>query len=177
MPNRKITISDYDSHWPEKFEQEKIHLANLLGACFVDCFHIGSTAVPGLAAKPIIDMLIIVSSLTELDLLQPVLERSGYTVKGENGISGRRYFFKGNVVRYFHIHAYEINHLDIERHLAFRDYLRSHLAIAKQYESIKKKALADSRRSPERYIMYKDAFIKEHEAIALSLIEKKAKND
>jgi len=174
MTTRKIIIADYDSNWPTKFENEKQSLQKSLTDCFIDCFHIGSTAVPGLAAKPVIDMLMTVSSLEQVDLHQAVLERSGYTVKGENGIPGRRYFFKGNDVREFHIHAYEKDHPDVERHLAFRDYLRSHHAIARQYEAIKKKAVVAANQSPDLYVKYKDAFIKEHEIKALSLIGKKS---
>ncbi|MDX5626912.1 MULTISPECIES: GrpB family protein [unclassified Brenneria] len=173
MSSRKITLADYDPNWPAKFEAEKLHIANSLDDCFVDCFHIGSTSVQGLAAKPVIDMLLIVSSIQTLDSRQSALEAIGYVAKGENGIAGRRYFYKGRQVRNFHLHAYEPAHPDIIRHLAFRDYLRNNPEISKEYQEIKKRALRGAKNSSELYVASKDPFIKKHEAIALSLAQKR----
>ncbi len=172
MSNRKITLADYDAKWPVKFEVEKQHITNSLDDIYIDCFHIGSTSVPGLAAKPIVDMLLIVSSLQALDRRQSALEAIGYIPKGENGVAGRRYFYKGHQIRNFHLHAYESAHPDIARHLAFRDYLRNNPEIAKEYQALKNLAMISTKNSPELYAEFKDPFIKKHEAIALGLTEK-----
>ncbi|CAI0942862.1 GrpB family protein [Serratia quinivorans] len=169
MSSRKITLVDYDINWPAKFEAEKQQIVNALDDCVVGCFHIGSTSVPGLAAKPVIDMLLIVSSLQILDRRQSVLEKIGYVAKGENGIAGRRYFYKGKQVRNYHLHAYEPTHPDIVRHLAFRDYLKNNPEIAEEYQRIKKQALISAKNSSGIYAELKDPFIKKHEAIALRL--------
>ncbi|MHB9806401.1 GrpB family protein [Pantoea agglomerans] len=177
MSSRKIIIIDYDINWPAKFEAEKKLIINKLDDCVVDCFHIGSTSVPGLAAKPIIDMLLVVSSLKKLDKHQPALESLGYVAKGENGISGRRYFYKGIVVRHFHLHAFETNHPEIVRHLLFRDYLQKHPEVVAKYQEIKKRACSSAAHNPVIYAELKDSFIKKHESIALSLAKKNWKKD
>ncbi|HAT5001211.1 TPA: GrpB family protein [Serratia marcescens] len=172
MPFRKITLVDYDINWPAQFETEKNLITNMLDDCVVDCFHIGSTSVPGLAAKPIIDILLVVSSLQKLDKRQSALESIGYIARGENGIVGRRYFYKGLVVRQFHLHAYETTHPDIVRHLAFRDYLKRNPEIAAEYQETKKKALIMADNDPVIYAELKAPFIKKHESIALHLAKK-----
>lgn len=177
MSSRQITLVDYDINWPAKFEAEKKQIVNSLNDCVIECFHIGSTSVPGLAAKPIIDILLVVSSLDSLDRCQLELEKIGYIAKGENGICGRRYFIKGIQVRSFHLHAYESNHPDIVRHLAFRDYLKNNPDIAKEYQKIKKQAIIIANNEPEIYSEYKNPFIKKHESIALSHAKKSRQED
>jgi GrpB-like predicted nucleotidyltransferase (UPF0157 family) len=98
----------------------------------------GSTAVPGLAAKPTIDILAEVKSHDRLETQTPKLEALGYQAKGENGISGRRYFQKvQGEVHLYHIHAYEAGHPDVYRHINFRDYLRAHPVEARAYAALK----------------------------------------
>lgn len=171
MSSRHLTLADYDERWPARFEAEKRQLVDALGDGIVDCLHIGSTAVPGLAVKPVIDMLLIVAALSMLDRHQSVLAALEYLAKGENGIAGRRYFYKGAQVRRFHLHAYEPTHPDIVRHLAFRDYLRNHPEIAKEYQEVKRQALIDAQHSSKLYAKFKAPFIQRHEAIALALVK------
>lgn len=177
MFKRKITLSEYNIDWPDKFDAEKTLITNALDDCVIDCFHIGSTSVPGLMAKPIIDMLLIVTSLRTLDDRQSALETIGYISKGENGLAKRRYFYKGKLLRRFHLHAFEPRHPDIVRHLAFRDYLREQPEITIEYQKIKKLALINGKGSAEFYANFKDPFIKKHEAIALEIAEKSKRYD
>ncbi|MCG9722714.1 GrpB family protein [Shewanella sp. Isolate7] len=91
---RSIVVIDHQMSWHQAFKVEKARLLTALGECVVSLEHIGSTSVPGLAAKPIIDMLLEVDSLAALDAQAEQLRALGYVARGENGISGRRYFCK-----------------------------------------------------------------------------------
>ncbi len=89
---RILTVVDYDEMWPTLFENERTLLQMTLGKVISRIHHIGSTSVPGLSAKPVIDILIEVANLEELDSLNQAMEGVGYTVRGENGILNRRYY-------------------------------------------------------------------------------------
>lgn len=96
-----------------------------------------------MAAKPIIDMLIEVRSIEAVSQFDEQMKANGYTPKGENGIAGRRYFQKGGNKRTHHVHMYEQGNPAIERHLLFRDYLRAHPNIEKEYAVLKKRLAAN----------------------------------
>ncbi len=130
---RKLTVVDYDENWPALFEKERSLLQLTLGNVLSQIYHIGSTSVPALAAKPVIDILIEVTSLNT------AMEHAGYTVRGENGISNRRYFTKGGHQRSHHIHAFATGDDQIIKHLAFRDYLIKNKEVAEQYALTKKR--------------------------------------
>ena len=115
---RILTVVDYDEMWPTLFENERTLLQMTLGKVISRIHHIGSTSVPGLSAKPVIDILIEVANLEELDSLNQAMEGIGYTVRGENGILNRRYFTKGGNQRSHHIHAFATGDAQIIKHLA-----------------------------------------------------------
>lgn len=138
---RILTVVDYDEMWPALFENERTLLQMTLGKVISRIHHIGSTSVPGLSAKPVIDILIEVANLEELDSLNQAMEGVGYTVRGENGILNRRYFTKGGNQRSHHIHAFATGDAQIIKHLAFRDYLIKHNDVAIQYALMKKSAI------------------------------------
>ncbi len=165
---RKIEVVEYDPSWPERFESEKKRLVDTLGSIVIEVHHIGSTAVPGLVAKPIIDILIEVQDLTALDACNGEMEAIGYTVKGEFGIPGRRYFQKGGSDRTHQVHAFTRHDDNVIRHIAFRDYLLSFPAIAEEYAVLKKRVAKQCNDDIEKYCDGKDAFIKHHEKIAES---------
>jgi len=134
----------------------------VIGSNLVELHHIGSTSVPGLAAKPTIDILAVVKALEELDSANPLFEGLGYIPRGENGIAGRRYFNKINGdVHLFHIHAFQEGHSAINNHLAFRDYLRSHPDVSGEYAELKYTLAEVYRNEPFRYTDGKDSFIQE----------------
>jgi GrpB-like predicted nucleotidyltransferase (UPF0157 family) len=99
---RTIEVVAYDPSWPGVFEIEREVLSRVLGELAVEIHHIGSTAVPGLVAKPIIDILVEVHDMAALDRLNPAMEAIGYDCMGEYGIPGRRYYRKGGDHRTHH---------------------------------------------------------------------------
>ncbi len=167
MSNRVIEVVDYDPNWKNIFEIEKIALTKAIGNNAVKIDHIGSTSVIGLAAKPIVDILIEVSNLEELDAEDIKLNALGYTIKGEHGISGRRYFQKGGNQRSHHVHAFQSRDLHLHRHKAFKAYLIAHPIIAWEYGSIKSEAVSKSDNDINVYMALKNSFIKKHEKLAL----------
>lgn len=156
---RILTVVDYDEMWPTLFENERTLLQMTLGKVISRIHHIGSTSVPGLSAKPVIDILIEVANLEELDSLNQAMEGVGYTVRGENGILNRRYFTKGGNQRSHHIHAFATGDAQIIKHLAFRDYLIKHNDVAIQYALMKKSAMLLCENDSHRYSIYKADFI------------------
>ncbi|MFK3708419.1 GrpB family protein [Klebsiella sp. NPDC088457] len=164
---RMLTVVDYDDMWPRLFESERSLLQITLGKVISQIHHIGSTSVPGLSAKPVIDILIEVTNLAELDSMNQAMERAGYTVRGENGISNRRYFTKGGNQRSHHIHAFTTGDAQIIKHLAFRDYLIKNNDVAAQYALMKKNAMLLCENNSHQYSIYKADFIQKHLRIAL----------
>ncbi|WP_299072415.1 GrpB family protein [uncultured Paraglaciecola sp.] len=167
MSIRVVEVVDYDPNWKNTFETERILLAKAIGINAVKIEHIGSTSVVGLTAKPVIDILIEVVDLKELDNAAENIEALGYTIKGENGISGRRYFQKGGNQRSHHVHAFQANDFHLHRHRAFKEYLIAHSAIALEYGSLKKEAVPKSENDINIYMSLKNSFIQKHEKIAL----------
>lgn len=103
-------------------------------------YHCGSTSIAGIAAKPIIDIVGSAPSLTELDSKKNLLEEIGYENKGEYGITGRRYsvlYDSQKQTGYVHLHLFAHGDPEIEKHLVFRDYLRTNTTSAKEYEADK----------------------------------------
>jgi len=164
---RKIEVVDYDPSWPGVFGAERDILLQTIGHVDVEIYHIGSTAVPGLAAKQIIDILIEVTDLKALDELNSEMQAIGYRPKGEFGIPNRRYFQKGGDNRSHHIHAFARGDFNVTRHIAFRDYLRDHLEVAKEYGQLKKDVAKTCDNDSGRYCDGKDSYIKRIEAIAV----------
>ncbi|MFF2090495.1 GrpB family protein [Paenibacillus sp. NPDC058174] len=156
---RKVEVTPYQSLWEERFKETAVKLQAVLGGEIIEIHHIGSTSVPGLAAKPVIDVLPVVKHIKRIDEYEAVMREEGYMPKGENGIAGRRYFAKGGDCRTHHIHIYEHGHAQIARHLAFRNYLRTHAEIAHTYGQLKIELAA-------RFPLDIDAYIKGKEALA-----------
>ncbi len=135
MPVSPLVIVAYDPTWPEQYEAERARVEAALGDLVLAIHHIGSTAVPGLPAKPTIDILV---ELRTLDLPEDrvaTMERFGFEYRGEYGIPGRRYFSDGHSR---HVHAFLADNPEVQRHLLFRDYLRAHPADAARYAALKR---------------------------------------
>lgn len=161
---RKVEVVPYSAEWPSLYEAEAEVIAAIMGDELVRIHHIGSTAVPGLHAKPIIDMLAEVCDIGSLDKLNGPMIAAGYTPMGEYGIAGRRYYFKGSEKQHtHHLHAFQAGCREVERHLLFRDYLRAHPAEAAKYARIKEALAARFPADIDAYMQGKDAFIKELE--------------
>ena len=165
----KVEVVESNCHWPEMYESERQKIAALFGRELVEIYHIGSTSVPGLAAKPVIDLLAAAEDIHRVDRYFDAMVQIGYEPMGEYGIPGRRYFRKGQMVRTHQLHIFDRRDRNqLDRHLAFRDYLRSHADVAEQYGRLKR-CLADQFPDDiDGYCDGKDAFVKETEKQALS---------
>ncbi len=164
------SVIPYDPNWLRDFTQEAAVLRTTLGNAVFAIHHIGSTSIPGMRAKPIIDILVEVRALDELDARSEAMRMLGYEVMGAYGIEGRRYFRKVNDmgVRTHHVHAFETGSPHIGRHLAFRDYLIAHPKKAEEYSVLKTNMTAGGTTSWDAYIDGKDPFIKATEIEALT---------
>jgi len=167
---RTIRVIAYDSRWPDLFQIERKAIIDALENVIVHIHHIGSTAVPGSAAKPTIDILLEVKDVNELDRYNAEMERLGYTPKGEFGIPYRRFFHKGNPDRTYHVHAFDVGSYNAIRFIAFRDYLVAHPPIAGEYGELKRKCARDCGNDVDKYGEMKDSFIKTHEKRAIQWI-------
>lgn len=148
------------------YKKEAKKLCEIFGTEIEKIYHIGSTSVDGLISKPVIDIMPVVKDIERVDEFNNAMINAGYEPKGENGLSDRRFFQKGGSKRTHHIHFYEIDNPAIDRHLAFRNYLRSHPDAVKKYGRLKKEL---SQRFPDNI----EAYIKGKEQL-VSEIEKKA---
>lgn len=157
-----IALVPYTSEWEVRFKEEVAALAAIFGDNLIKIHHIGSTSIPGIVAKPIIDILPVVKDIHGVDPLTSSFEALGYEVKGEFGMPGRRFFVKKqDGKRAFNVHTFQEGHPDIGRHLRFRDYLIAHPKEAAAYSELKKKLVMKSSTDIERYCWGKEDFIKD----------------
>ena len=136
----EILLQKHSEQWNSIFLDEMNALERIVGKGSISFHHIGSTSIPGIIAKPIIDILGEVSSLGFLDDHKAAVEAEGYLYRGEYGIPGRRYIvglIPKTKQHRVHFHIFQRADPEIRRHLAFRDYLRKHPEVAKEYERLK----------------------------------------
>ena len=165
---RKVEVTSYNKQWTSMFKEESSKLHEIFEHEIIGIYHIGSTSVNNLKAKPIIDIMPVVRDINQVDSFKTAMISIGYESKGENGITGRRYFQKGGDNRTHHVHIYELGNSQIERHLAFRDYLRAHPNDSKKYGDLKKEL---SQRFPydiNSYIKGKEQLVFEIERKAIA---------
>ena len=167
---KRVSVVPHDPAWAEAFRLAEAELIGAFAPEPVVVHHIGSTSVPGLWSKPVIDILIEVAALAAAEQATPRLEALGYGAKGEYGIAGRRYFSRPASGRSLkvHLHAFAVGHEGIRRHLAFRDYLRAHPAIAGDYGELKRDLATRHADDRDRYQTEKAAFCQALESAALS---------
>jgi GrpB-like predicted nucleotidyltransferase (UPF0157 family) len=161
-------LTDYDPEWPERARRYEHDLA-FLGDQIVAVHHIGSTAVQGLIAKPIIDLIVLVRDLATLDAKRGEIEAKGYGWHGEYGIKGRRYCTRDDDrgERLANIHMFQWDSAEPMRHVAFRDYLRAHPEAARAYAQEKRRAQELHSSNSHKYADEKDAWIRIEELKAL----------
>jgi GrpB-like predicted nucleotidyltransferase (UPF0157 family) len=170
-PPIPVELLPYDPRWPERVGIESAALSDVLGPTLLSVHHIGSTAIPGISAKPILDLIPVVTRLVALDSHRNAIEALGYAWWGEFGLPGRRYCTKDDPVsgrRLVQLHCYESGSPEIERHLAFRDYLRERTDIAHAYDQEKARCQRLHPSDSHAYSDCKDAWIKTYEAEALA---------
>jgi GrpB-like predicted nucleotidyltransferase (UPF0157 family) len=184
LTNEKIAIVPYDPAWPRMFAEEAAHLRACLPPDLIRRIeHFGSTAVPGLAAKPIIDMLVEVVSLDETRRrIVPLLETQGYDYIWRPAFGDRTppfyaWFIKRNDagVRTHHIHMVE-RHFEHWDRLYFRDYLIAHPAVAAEYQALKQRCAAEHPRNRLAYTSAKTNFIQRVTADAIRFYTRPADN-
>lgn len=149
----------YQQSWSNEFDTERMLLKDALGIIALDVQHIGSTAVPGLAAKPIIDIAIAVTSLMEVGQLIEPLRRLGYEDKGEAGVPDRRFFAKGpenSRTHYLHISP---RGTEFSRLIKFRDVLRQRPELRKRYGRLKETLAGEFAEDRASYTSGKNTFI------------------
>jgi len=186
----KVEIVEYNAEWKTQFEDEKKILSELLKKFNPSIEHIGSTAIEGLCAKPTVDIQIGVHKYEDLNLLSEIMMETGYIYykKYEDVLPDRRYFVKAAnpqndilpkiLLTYqdnfdrkehqhlFHIHAVELSSDWWRRHIAFRDYLRSHNEARDEYDNLKKNLAEKDWKDKNDYTNAKTEFVKSIERLA-----------
>lgn len=166
----KVTVVEYSPGWPELFEQEKYLLQEILANTGVVIEHVGSTSVVGLAAKPIIDLMLGLPDFSLADSLIPKITAQDYVYvsKYEDVMPDRRYFTKkqGQTTTH-HLHMVEIGSEFWQRHLLFRNFLRQNPETAQAYEALKKELAQREWQDSNDYAEAKTEFIRSIEAQAM----------
>lgn len=166
-----VRIVEYDPDWVNKYENEKANLIEIFSDHIIKIEHVGSTAVPGLASKPIIDILIGVKSFTELTYFIEKMPEIGYEYMPERMFENRKFFPKGPQEKRTHHVSIVIAEDPREWYdkLLFRDYLRSNKNTQNNYAILKKQLAAKYANDREKYTLAKDSFIEQ------TIIEAKSK--
>jgi GrpB-like predicted nucleotidyltransferase (UPF0157 family) len=133
-PIGRIVIADYDPAWPARFERERARIEAAIGGVAIRIEHIGSTSVPGLAAKPIVDILVTVANADDEAAFAPALTDAGYVLRVRE--PGHRMFRRPE--RDVHVHVWADDDPEVGRYLAFRDRLRSSPEDRAAYERLKR---------------------------------------
>ncbi len=155
-----VIIADYDPQWPVRYEEERERIVAAIGNYIDDIQHIGSTAVPGLAAKPIIDILVIVPSLEQVEQSVRPLEKLEYEYMGDSGIPGRHIFIKRQQgMRAYHLLMSQADHYTAAQAMVFRDFLRLHPRDTQDYGELKKVLAEQYGADREGYTNGKTTFI------------------
>lgn len=159
---REIKVVSYNPDWPRMFELEAKQLITLFGDEVVSIEHIGSTSIPGMRAKPIIDILVGARNIEVIDNFNTILCQKGYLPEGEYGIDGRRFIIKGTQFhRTHHIHIFGQGHYRLVEHVIFRDYLIAHPNVATQYAQLKMELAKKYTYDSFNYVEGKAEFIQE----------------
>jgi GrpB-like predicted nucleotidyltransferase (UPF0157 family) len=157
----EVILVHYQSDWILKYEAESTLLVSVLGDTLLNIYHIGSTSVPNLTSKPIIDILAEVHSLKQLDMLELKFMELGYELKGENGIPNRQYYVKRkDGKRAIHLHCYAKGNPEIGRHLKFKSILLENKNILMEYEKLKIDQAAKYKDDRLKYTEAKSEFIR-----------------
>lgn len=166
---RHVQVHPPDPQWLRDFEAEAAQVALALGNNVAHIHHIGSTSIPYIYAKPVIDLLVEANNINQVDTCSAAMAALGYSAMGEYGLPGRRYFRKDNAggVRTHHVHTFAAGSAEVVRHLAFRDFMIAHPDCAQRYSELKRTLAAQYPDDIEGYMDGKDEFVKTMEQRAL----------
>jgi GrpB-like predicted nucleotidyltransferase (UPF0157 family) len=156
---KPILVVDYDPEWPARFERLRALIQPALGEVVSRIEHVGSTAVPGLTAKPIIDLDVVVSSLSLLPLVIERLDCIGYVHEGDLGIEARQAFRAPSNLPAHHLYVCPEGSPALANHLAVRDRLRSDPELAREYGRLKRSLAQDFARDSGAYVEGKTQFL------------------
>jgi GrpB-like predicted nucleotidyltransferase (UPF0157 family) len=154
-----ILIQDYDPSWPHAFARLAARVKAATGSLIVTVEHIGSTAVPGLAAKPIIDLDVVLASPVDLPEAIRRLGNIGYVHEGDLGIPGREAFRSPPGEARHHLYVLTVEANELRRHLAFRDALRADGGLRDEYSALKRSLAMQSKDDRNSYTQAKSTFI------------------
>jgi len=169
-----VVVSPYSAEWPNCFRAIRDELRSIFSPVAVAIEHIGSTSVPGLAAKPVIDVLLGARSLAEVESKMEPLSDAGYAYvkKYEDVLPMRRYFVKAPAASFrIHLHAVEIDSRIWQEHLAFRDALRGDPALRARYRSLKLQLAQAFAEDKAAYSAAKDPFV---QSVIAAVLERRA---
>ncbi len=158
--NATIVLADYDPRWPKTFQAEQQRIAAALGEAAVRVEHVGSTSVPGLVAKPIIDMLLVVADSADEGSYVPALEAAGYRLRIREPEWFEHRMFKGPDAD-INLHVFSAGASEIDRMLTFRDWLRSHGDDRDLYAAVKRDLASREWRHVQHYADEKTAVVEE----------------
>ena len=169
---REVELVPHNPEWSQLAEEEAKRILEQLSIPVIGVYHIGSTSIPGIKAKPILDFVIEVEDLDDIIRSTEMLGELGYISKGEYGIPGRQFFTKDtDGERSHHLHVFQQGHPDIERHLVFRDFLRANPEAAHKYEIIKEKLAKRFPKESGSYTEAKSDFILSMDEVARYWLE------
>lgn len=166
MTTRKIVLADYDPQWPQVYDDIAREITLIIGDNLVAVHHIGSTSITDMPAKPIIDVIVVVNDITLVDAHNDAFAQLGFTVKGENGMPFRRFFYRHGKPFECNIHTYQQGNAEIDRHLLFRDYMIAHPFEAQLYAQLKQTLAQQFSDDIYRYVIGKEQFVKRIDSIS-----------
>jgi GrpB-like predicted nucleotidyltransferase (UPF0157 family) len=167
VPRVDVTIATYDPEWPRRFDEERVRLGSLADELDAEVHHIGSTAVPGLDAKPIIDLLFAIRDFGDADAVTAALGDAGYQHNHWADTVERRLLFRGDPMSH-QIHLVAAASEAYRRQLAFRDWLRNHADEASAYAALKKELAARLGNDHRAYTKAKTEFVERCMRLALA---------
>ena len=169
---REVELVPHNPDWSHQADEEAQRIMSGLTIPIIGIYHIGSTSVAGIKAKPILDFVIEVENLEDVIQAAPEFEAIGYESKGEYGIPGRQFFTRDtDGDRTHHLHVFQIGHPDIERHTVFRDFLRANPDAAREYEKLKEKLAKRFPKQSGNYTAAKSDFILSMDEVARYWLE------
>jgi GrpB-like predicted nucleotidyltransferase (UPF0157 family) len=161
MGTKHVVVLPYDEVWKKDFEDIKAELMTVLSGLILRIEHVGSTSVPGLSAKPIIDIDVVIDGAENFEKVKTALGTIGYRHEGDLGIPGREAFkYEGkDHLRKHHLYVCSKDAAELKRHVSFRDYLLSDPDAVKEYGRIKEEGARLYPYDIDKYIEYKSSFI------------------
>lgn len=155
----RIVIAEYDPAWVAMFEELCTFVRPVVKDHMIRIEHVGSTSVPGLAAKPIVDMDVVVRTEEDVRSIIRCLATLGYVHEGDLGVSGREAFIPPSIVKWHHLYVCTIDNAEFSKHIRFRDYLRSHPEEAQKYGDLKRELAQQYENDRAAYTNAKGVFV------------------